>query len=183
MQELDKKISVIKKIITSGIVKHIDIVPRLKSAGISENYADQIAELSIEYARGFKKDILSFVSKKIKNFFNFLTTIIFSIISATVFAEIEISKIVSNGLLESKLNGFYEHFLFWIGKKKIEVSSIEMIQATLDLFSKTDRILLSLVSGFIAGYIIWKILIAFFSFVIKREKLKFKIQKILTKTE
>lgn len=175
----NKKINVIKNLIIKGEVRHSEIISKLKSISVDESLSDKIAELSLEYKTGKEKGFIGIINKKISQLLNFFSTIITATVFAIIFAEVKISKIVSNTLLENKLNGFLDHFLFWIGKKKIELTSGEIIQTTVELFNKTYQILLSAFIGFMVGFIIWKFLISIISYIIKLEKLNFKIQKIL----
>jgi len=181
MEDKKAKIKTIKNMVLRGMIRRSEIIPRLRAAQINENFADEVAEIVLEYKSGLKKTFSSFLFKKISKFVNFILTIIFSLIIAVLTAELTLSKIISGSLLKNKLNGFLDNFLFWINQKKVDLSLSDMIQVVLDLFKGTFNILLSLVIGFIIGFILWKIITAIIFFIIKRVKLDMKINRLLSK--
>ncbi|MBN2544879.1 MAG: hypothetical protein JXB50_03715 [Spirochaetes bacterium] len=181
MEEKNKKVKTIKNIILRGMIRRSEIIPRLRAAQINEYFADEIAEMVLEYKSGHKKNLSGYFLKKIFRFLNFILTLIFSSILAVFSAEFTVSKIISGSLLKSKLKGFLDNFLFWIGKKSVDLNLTDMMQIIFDLFKSTYKILISLIIGFIIGFILWKIIISVIFFVVKRIKLNMKINRLLSK--
>jgi len=181
MEDKKIKIKTIKNIVLRGMIRRSEIIPRLRAAQINENFADEVSEIVLEYKSGYKKSFSGYFFKKISKLVNFVLTIIFSLVTAVLSAEFTVSRIISGSLLKNKLKGFLDNFLFWIGKKTVDLSLTDMMQIVLDLFKGTYKILISLLIGFIIGFVLWKIAVGLIFFIIKRIKLNMRIKRLLSK--
>jgi hypothetical protein len=183
MKIQEEQIKCIKNIILRGFVAHSEIIPRLEHAGITRVNADQVANLVVKYKAGFINSfvdrILRFLGSLVSNIFAF----IFSICCAGVLAELTIAKIFSDTVIKSQINGFGDNLLFWLGIKKLSLSSIDMLSAVMKIMSSTYEVVKAIIIGLICGFIIWKILVWLIHFIYKRQQLSGDVKRLLRRYE
>lgn len=172
-----KSVEEIKKIIKKGLIKRSDIIPILNKEGINLEYADDIAELVLNYHSGKSKNPGTAFFQKILGILNLICAFLVSLFSGVISAEASAAKIMSNSILDGKLTGALDHFLFWIGLKTVNLAWTDMLQAVLDLIKNSYNIVVALFLGFIIGFLIWTIFIKLAGGLIKNINLNGKIKK------
>lgn len=172
-----KNVGAIKKIIKKGIVKRSEIIPILNSEGINLEYADDITELVLIYHSGRSKNPAISVFQKILGVLNLICAFMFSVISGVLSAEASAAKIMSNSILNGKLTGALDHFLFWVGLKTVDLAWTDMLQAVLDLIKNSYNIVVALFFGFVIGFLIWTIFIKLARGLMKNMSINGKIKK------
>ena len=173
------KLQTIKNMIIRGMILHTEIKPRLNEIGCGIINPDEIIKLSLKYKYGKTKSLKNKIANSTSILIDRLITILFSLITGIIFAEINAAKIFSETIIGEKLNGFGDNLLFWLGKKSIEVTGIEMINAMTKAFQSTPVILKWFLIGIIIGFIIWKIFSKLILFTYKRSRLNHDIKRIL----
>ncbi|MBI4862839.1 MAG: hypothetical protein HY815_21640 [Candidatus Riflebacteria bacterium] len=72
-------------------------------------------------------------------------------------AEVQAAKAFAGTLLDGKLTGVGDHFLYWIGRKTITVSGPEMMNATYQLATATPSIVVGMAVGALSGWAIFTV--------------------------
>jgi hypothetical protein len=183
MVDINKKVQIIKNMVIRGMILHSEILPRLYKAELNQINPDEIIKLSIKYKYGNR---IGFGGKIVKSVWSIIDKVITFIITITcgiLFAEYAAAKALSGSLIGDKLNGFGEHLLFWLNIKPIEkVTSYDMITAIGKAFRATPEIIKGLLIGLLVGFVFWKICAKLISFLYKRKKLKFDINRLLKRS-
>ncbi|HNZ26507.1 MAG TPA: hypothetical protein PK385_11045 [Spirochaetota bacterium] len=171
-------IGAIKKIVKKGLVKRSDIIPILNREGINLERADEIAELVFNYHSGKTKNPAAAFFQKILSLLNLICAFLVSIGAGVLSAEASAAKIMSNSILDGKLTGYLDHFLFWTGLKTVNLAWTDMLQAVLDLVKNSYNIVIALFLGFIIGFLIWTLLVKLIGRLLKNIYLNGKIKKM-----
>ena len=173
------RLQTIKNMVIRGMILHTEIKPRLNEIECGIINPDEIVKLSLKYKYGNSKTLGNRITNKIGIISEKIIVILLSLFSGIISAEINAAKIYSKTIIGEKLNGFGDNLLFWLGKKSIEVTGIEMINAVAKAFQSTPIILKWFFIGAIAGFIIWKICKKLIIFIYKRNKLNHDVKRIL----
>ena len=180
MAEQNKKVQIIKNMVIRGMVLHSEILPRLYKAELNQINPDDIIKLSIRYKYGNRIGFGGKIVKSVWSIFDKILTVLITLICGALFAEFAAAKALSGSLIGEKLNGFGEHLLFWLNIKPIEkITSYDMITAIGKAFRATPEILKGMLIGFIIGFLFWKLCVKLISFIYKRKKLQFDINRLL----
>lgn len=172
-----KNVGAIKKIVKKGLIKRSDIIPILNAERINLEYADDVAELVLNYHSGKSKNPAAALFQKLLAALNLICSFLVAIISGIVSAEASAAKIMSDSILNGKLTGAFDHFLFWIGLKTVDLAWTDMLQAVLDLIKNSYNIVVALFLGFIIGFLIWTLFIKLAGGLMKNMSINGKIKK------
>ena len=180
MAEKNKKVQIVKNMVIRGMVLHSEILPRLYRAELNHINPDEITKLSIQYKYGNRIGFGGKIVKSVWSIIDKIITIIITLISGALFAEFAATKALAGSLIGDKLNGFGQHLLFWLNIKPIEqITSYDMITAIGKAFRATPEILKGMLIGFIIGFLLWRLSVKLISFIYKRKKLQFDINRLL----
>ncbi len=179
MNDENKRVQAIKNMVIRGLVQHSEIRPVLNKIECSQINPDEIVKLTLKYKFGNTKRVDSKINNGIWSIADKIITIIITVISGVVFAEVRTAKIFADSIIGDKLSGFGDNLLFWLGKKSINMTGLEMITAMSKAFQATPEILKWLLIGAITGYISWKAISRLAIFIYKRERLNNDIKRLL----
>lgn len=181
MKNYDEKIKSIERMIKKGYIRHDEISPALDAADLSQINPDDVSELvSIDkYNGGWWAR--SKVGKGIKGVLDKILSYASALLGATLMAEIVAARKFADSIIGEQLNGFGDHFLYWLGLKKIEVSGPEMMIAMAKVAGATLDIVKGMAIGAALGYLIWKIVTRLIGYGIRKSKIKNDIIKLLNK--
>ncbi len=179
MKSYDNRVKSIEKIIKSGYVRHDEIQPALKNAGLDLIKPDEISELvrKHKYRGGWLAE--GRVGRGVKRVGDKIGTYVSVILGAAIVAEMMAAAAFADSLIGEKIQGFGEHLLFWLGLKKVEISGPEMVTAMARVGAATPRIVKGMVIGAVVGYVAWKVITRLIGYSLKRRKRRNDIGSLL----
>ena len=179
MKSYDNRVKSIEKIIRNGYVRHDEIEPALKNAGLDLIKPDEISELvrKHKYRGGWLAQ--GRAGRGVKKIGDKIGTYVSVVLGAAIVAEIMAAAAFADSLIGEKIQGFGEHLLFWLGMKKIEISGPEMVTAMARVGAATPRIVKGMIIGAIVGYIAWKVITRLIGYLLKRRKRRNDIDSLL----
>ena len=179
MADHDSRVEVIEKIIRSGEVRHDKIKPVLEKAGMSQINSDDVSELVQVHKYLRTRWSRGRLGRGVKNIADKIGSYASAVLGAGIVAEAMAAKEFAGSIIGDKLQGFGDNLLFWIGIKKIEISGPDMAKAMATVGIATPKIVKSIVIGIIIGYLSWKIITRVIGYLLRSNKRKKDIGKLL----
>lgn len=157
-----KIVNPVKKVryaIDNGCITHREITEVL--AGIDSRLDpktqlvlhDEISSLARQYTFRYRLGFAGRMIQAGKDVLWKALCLVAVVLGSAVGAEFKAAKAFAGTLLEGKLTGFGDHFLYWIGRKTISISGPEMMNATYQLVTATSSIVFGMAAGAVAGWI------------------------------
>jgi hypothetical protein len=181
MESYDNRVKSVEKIIKSGYVRHDEIEPALKRAGLDLIKPDEISDLvrKHKYRGGWLAE--GRVGRGVKRIGDKIGTYVSVVLGAAVVAEMMAAAAFADSLIGEKIQGFGEHLLFWLGLRKIEISGPEMVSAMARVGAATPRIVKGMIIGAVVGYVAWKVITRLIGYSLKRQKRRNDINRLLSR--
>jgi hypothetical protein len=172
---------VIEKIINNGYIRHDEIIPVLNQAGMSQINPDEVSDLVRRHRYGGRRGPIVRLTAAAKNLGDKIGGYVSAAIGAGLLAEIMAAKVFAGSLLDDKLQGFGDHFLYWLGLKSVEISGPEMMYAMGKTIEATPKVVKGMVLGVILGYIGWKVITRAIGYVLRRNRRRKEIRDLLAR--
>lgn len=183
MKDYNEKVKSIERIIKRGYIRHDIINPALTEAGLSQIKPDDVSELvSIhKYKGGWWENnkLGSWIKGILDKIFSYTS----AILGAAIVAEIVAARKFADSIIGDQLKGFGDHFLYWLGLKKIEVSGPDMMMAIMKMTSATLDIVKGMAIGMVLGYLLWKAITKLIGYEIRKNKRKRDVMRLLDRYE
>lgn len=149
----------IRKAIDSGYVTNGELS---KAIGTLEdrldnngkiNLHDEVADASRYYTFDQSPNFIGRIYRAGKDIADKLVAGTAMVGGAAVGAQYQAAKAFAGTILHGKLTGSWDHLLYWMGKKSVEVSGPDMINAVYQMAAATPQVVIGMGAGALAGYL------------------------------
>jgi len=117
---------------------------------------DEVADASRYYTFDQSPNFIGRLYRASKDIADKVVTGTAMVGGAAVGAQYQAAKAFAGTILQGKLTGSWDHLLYWLGKKTIEVSGPDMMNAVYQMASATPQVVIGMGVGALAGYLGYK---------------------------
>lgn len=148
----------IRECIDNGYITNAEIsgtlggLERSLGTDTKTNLHDEIADCARYYTLDGRPSFLGKCYLAGRDIADKLATGTVMVAGSALGAQYQAAKAFAGSILSSKLTGNWDHLLYWLGKKTVEVSGPDMMSAVYQMAAATPQIVLGMGVGALAGY-------------------------------